>query len=201
MMQKKIDVIIMMSMAIQVFCSQPVPAAETPPLLSTWSDLDSAVEEVYDGLTNSLVRFPPGSASYDLAKGYLLFAPGSEIEAETNRFALSPRFGLPVWTLRITETQSMDRVWLYAGAEYAPFRTNSVPVGFDPDGWVSALYGAPPGWLSSAEQREWYKDRDRARLRVMLSLICSNDWPLLKDAWQSALATDQLCKNSAGRFS
>jgi len=200
MMQKNIDVIIMMSLVMLVFCLQPVLAAEAPALLSSWSDLDSAVEVVYDGLTNSLVRFPPGGASYDLSEGYLMFAPGSEIEAATNLFALSPRFEIPVWTLHITETQSMGRVWLYTGEADAPFRTNSVPVDFDPDGWVNDLYGAVPGWLNASEETEWYKDRDRSHLRVTLSLICSNDWPLLEDAWQSALTNSPLVDTNRVAF-
>ena len=176
----------MISLAVRVFCSHSV-LAEIPPSLSTWTDLDSAVEDAYAGLTNDCSVFPSGNGSYEISNGYYLFASGSEIESSTNFFRYSPRMGIPVWSVRITETQQLNRVWLYEGAGDAPFRTNNVPADFDPEGWVGELYGESPGWLNATEEDQWYAGRDRSRLRVTLSLIASNNWPLLEAEWQQAL--------------
>jgi len=164
-----------------------VIALESPALLDSWSDLDVAVEEVFDGLTNEASLFPPGDSSYDSSVGYYRFSSDGEISAATNLFQYSPRLGVPVWTVRIIETQAVERVWLYSGSDGDVFRTNSVSALFDQDAWVNDLYGTTPGWLDSAGESLWYKQRDRSRIVVTLALVASNDWPLIEDAWDQAI--------------
>ena len=161
--------------------------AVSPPVLNTMTDLDQAVENAYDGLTNSTSALPPGDGRYEIADGYLLFSEGSEIAASTNLFRFSPRMGIPVWTVRIVETQLTERVWLYEGDGGAVFRTNSVPSGFNANSWVEDVYGGVPDWLGVSGKNKWYAGRDRSRIAITLSLIASNNWADLEDAWHYAL--------------
>ena len=171
---------------IVVFMLATAWADFTPPQLTTWNDLDAAVLENNDNFTNWACIYPPGLYQFGVTAGYYTFVPDSVLATATNLFAFSPRLGVPVWTVRITETQGEDRVWLYAGTEGSIFRTNSVQSGFDPQLWVRDAYGGPPLWLSSTNLDEWYAERDRSRMRLELILVASNDWPLLLEAWANA---------------
>ena len=164
-----------------------VIALGIPVLLDSWSDLDVAVEDLYDGLTNEASLFPPGDSSYDSSTGCYRFSSDGEIAAATNLFQYSPRLGVSVWTVRIIEMQAAERVWLYTGSGGYFFRTNSVFALFDPDAWVNDLYGTTPGWLDSAGEELWYKQRDRSRIVVTLALVASNAWPLIETAWAQAV--------------
>ena len=162
-------------------------AGSFPAYLNTWSDLDTRVAEDYDGLTNSACCiYPPGGYAFGFSAGYCVFGPDSDLAAATNLFVSSPRMGIPVWTVRAVETQAEERVWLYAGADGNFFRIHPVPSDFNPRAWVRGAYGDPPAWLSTADLDEWYADRDRSRMRLELSLVASNDWPLLLEAWHAA---------------
>jgi RHS repeat-associated protein len=169
--------------ALMIFTAR---ARSNPTHLVTWSDLDSLVVQNNESSTNWACMFPPGLFTFGISGGYYTFAADGELAAATNLFVLSPEFGVPVWTLRVTETQCEERVWLYAGADAGAFRTNPVPTGFDPQLWVRSAYGDPPLWLSASELDEWYGERNRSRMWVGLSLVSSNDWPLLAEAWHTA---------------
>ena len=164
-----------------------VPAGELEPVpLSTWGDLDAVVADNYASFTNYAWLYPPGAFAYAISAGYFTFPPGSEIGAATNLFGADNRLGVPVWTVRVTETQAEERVWLYAGAAEAPFRTNAVPAGFDPSQWVEGAYGAAPSWLQGDALGEWYAGRDRSRMRLGLTLVASGDWETLQEAFRVA---------------
>ena len=169
--------------------------ARTPRLLTSWDDLDAAVSETYDGLTNGACIYLPGPWSFGLAAGYRTFPPGSEISDATNLFTFSPRMGIPVWTVRAFETQAEARVWLYRGTDGSAFRTNPVPAAFDPRAWVRDAYGDPPAWLSPSGLDGWYADRDRSRMWLELTLIASNDWPLLQEARENAATNTPMPEN------
>ena len=150
-----------------LFCCVQLSAV-TPPVITTFDDLDQRVEEGYVDLTNSFSIFPPGNGVYEVSRGCCLFSSGSEIETATNLFHFSPCMGVPAWTIRIVETQDVDRVWFYQGFNDSVFRTNSVPMDFNAEQWVEDVYGDVPGWLGASEENEWYVQRDRSRVAIVL---------------------------------
>ena len=150
----------------------------TPATLSTWNDLDTLVADEYASMTNYACIYPP-FFSFGLYAGFFAFAPDDEVATVTNLFAAGNILGVPVWKIHVTETQTTERVWLlYGESASEPFRTNAVPVNFDPAQWVENSYGTPPAWLTGEEVDQWYRWRDRSRMHLEMTLIATNDWPL-----------------------
>ena len=168
----------------------------TPPSLATWDELDSLVADKYASLTNGAVIFPP-FFSFSLSAGFFSFAPEDEIAEVTNLFTAGNILGVPVWKLRITETQTMEQVWMYYGeTRVEAIRTNAVTAGYNPVQWVEETYGTPPGWLSGDKLDQWYRERYRTRVSLQLTLIASNDWPLYMEAVRAAATNNPASQSS-----
>ncbi|MDA3923804.1 MAG: hypothetical protein PF904_03790 [Kiritimatiellae bacterium] len=158
-----------------------------PEYVSTWDDLDYIVEEAYASATNYAVTFPPGGGfRFGMKVPYYVLTPGSVLESSTNLYIAGSNVGIQSWNIRITETQLIDRVWLYEGSSGVYFRTNSVPVDFDPDQWSEDAYGEPPYWFTETEMGDWYADRERWRLNYSVSLITSNGWASREEILRTA---------------
>ena len=170
-------------------------AWQTPSPLSTWDQLDSLAAEKYASVTNCAAIFPP-FFSFSLFAGFFSFSPEDEIAEVANCFEAGNILGVPVWRLRVTETQTTEHVWLvYGESSEEAFRTNAVPVGYNPDQWVEDVYGSPPGWLSGEAVDRWYRERHRSRLSLQLVLIASNDWPLYMEAVRTAATRNPAPQN------
>ncbi len=154
----------------------------TPSNLSSFEELDTLVADKYASLTNDACIIPP-FFSFCLSAGFFTFAPEDEIAAVTNLFDAGHLLGVPVWKIRVTETQTTERIWLlYGGIATEAFRTNAVPAGFDPDQWVEQVYGKKPDWIKGDKIDQWYRWRDRSRMHLGMTLMVSNDWPLFLEA-------------------
>lgn len=161
-------------------------AWQTPPHLPAWDDLDAVVSDKYASFTNGAAILPP-FFSLVFSAGFFTFESQDEIAAVTNVFDAGSILGVPVWKIRVTETQATERVWLfYGGTNEVAFRTNAVPVGFDPNQWVQQMYGTQPAWLTGEKLDKWYRWRDRSRMQVGMTLMASNDWPVFIEAIRTA---------------
>jgi len=155
---------------------------DLPPNLETWGELDGVVAESYASLTNEVFVYPPVACRFSIPCGRFTFSPGGELAGVTNFVAPTFLFGVPMWQINVIETVTVSRVWLYAGTD-GFFRTNAAPAALDPRLWVDEVYRqGPPAYLSETEVDEWYKDRTRDRFEVGITLISSDDWPMLQAA-------------------
>ena len=153
----------------------------------SWGDLDAFVAGDYASLTNDAPCFPPGPFQFGLDGGLFSFAPDGDLAAATNAYTSISILGIQAYAITIVETQGASRVWLYENTTGAPFRTNDVPAGFDPQQWVrSAFLHDPPGTLSGEDLALWYSDRDRSRISLRLTLVNSNNWSALMAAEEAA---------------
>lgn len=173
------------ALAILLAAAAGTNAWQTPPLLDTWSELDARVGNTYESLTNGAI-FPP-YFTFDHSLGFYTFHADSELAGITNLLAADTLRGIPTWHLHVAETQADERVWIYSGGSATSgFRTNAVPASFDPNEWVRRAYGDPPDRLSGSRLANWYRERDRSRMHLSLTLILLDDWPSLVDAMRRA---------------
>ncbi len=151
--------------------------------LASWDDFDAAVADGYAALTNSVGIYPPACFHFGAHAGFYTFDDAGELASVTNLFHPCAILGLvPAWQVSIIETQGAERVWITLGADGLGVRTNAVPAAFAPDAWVRDGYGQPPAHLTGPPLTLWYAVRDRSRVCLGMSLIASNDWPMLQAA-------------------
>lgn len=159
--------------------------------LNSLSDLDNFVEAACASLSNDACIYPEGPYSFAINCGYLSFADGSDVAALTNSFNSATIFGVPVYPVTVFEIQDTSRVWLYMGTNGVAFRTNAVPTSFNPEAWVrTAFRHDPPDYLTGTYLDQWYADRDRSRMYLMMTLVNSNDWETLVAAERAAASTN-----------
>jgi hypothetical protein len=161
-------------------------ATAAPRHLTSWDDLDAVVADGYAGLTNDAVCYPPGFSRFTVNGGFFTFDDSGELASLTNLLSPDSLLDVPTWQVSVIETQLAARVWVITGSGGNAFHTNAVPTTFDPHAWVRAGYGQPPVYLTGAALSAWYASRDRARMGLRLTLIASNDWPTLRQAFASA---------------
>ena len=159
----------------------------TPPNLVTWADLDGVASSAFSAFSNEAMLYPPGFYHFAIGQGYCTFADDGDVAAVTNLCSYSMQYGVPVWQLSVTETQTTQRVWLFIGADGTAFRTNPCPSGYDPQQWVRDAYQYDsPSYLTGSDLDQWYADRDRSRYSPSFMLVNANDWPTLQAAAEAA---------------
>ena len=160
----------------------------TPQNLASWSDLDAAVANAYNGFTNQTVVYPPCQTHFIVSGGYYTLSDG-ELAALTNYCQCSTQFNVPVWQMTVCETQLSSRAWVYVGSGGTPFRTNLCPWSYDPVQWVNAAYGQnAPSYLTTSDVANWYANRDRNRFLWNPTFVSENDWLNMQTAAWAAVS-------------
>jgi len=136
-----------------------------------------------------LLIYPPGNFRIILDCRMYTFSDNGEIAASIGSFQPSSAMGVSLWKMGVIETQLTARSWVYMGASDGTnslaFRTNTAPSSFDVQAWVRSMYGDPPSYLTGGDLTQWYTDRDRNRAILGITLISTNDLPLLQAALQA----------------
>jgi hypothetical protein len=157
------------------------------PNLANLAALDSYVADRFTELTNDVAMCLSGPFTIGFNSGMFTFSPGSDLAALTNSLPPLNVLGVQTYPIRIVEmTQETSRVWLSKGADGVAVHTNTVPSSFDIQEWVRMAYRhEPPSYLGGTQLAQWYGDRERCRIFLLMTLVSSNDWPSLQAALRS----------------
>lgn len=162
-----------------------------PSRLESWTDFDAVVAAGYNNLTNQALLYPPGDYWISIPVGRFLFAPEDELSGVTNLITPTKMYGVSTWQVTIVETVNVSRVWLYTGEGAALFYTNDAPASLDAEQWVDDAYTmGPPDYLTAKEIEVWYAERARDRFELSITLIASNDWPVLLAGLNAAVTNN-----------
>jgi hypothetical protein len=163
----------------------------TPPAIAQTSTLTSVSGLVAlvnsDFATNSWASFfgfPPGGAMA-IDAGVQPFTSNFESNFLTS-LVCETNLGIRFYPVTVVETNE-PRVRWFVNSNGAVVYTSAVS-GASADGWIEALYGAPPSWLSESESAQWRADRDRSRYRFRFNLLGTGDVAAWNTALSNALA-------------
>ena len=131
------------------------------------------VESRFEALDETACIFPPDESRFGVSFPICSFEPTAFPELTNS--PSQTLAGVPVWTLRVVETQEASRVFL-TFANGTPLHANAVPA-YDTEAWSRAVYGIPPEWLTGDALARWYRERSRDRIELSLTLIAADRWP------------------------